>query len=649
MRTGQHILFKSILILSGMIMLFGLSFCRNDGSSQTEFTYLNHAPEVKYVGTEACRACHEDKYATFIQTGMGRSFDSAYAERSSARFGNIEPVYDRFRDLYYLPLLKDGSVFIKEFRLADGDTVFSRTEKIDYIIGSGHHTNSHLIEENGYLFQAPLTYYTQKGLWDLPPGFENGYNNRFSRQIGMECISCHNALPEQDKSAENRYLDMPHGIGCERCHGPGEIHVREMKKGNITDVSKTIDRTIVNPRKLEWKLQIDICQRCHLQGNAVLKPSMHFEDFRPGMVLGSVFDQFSPQYEGGDNFVMAAHAERFQMSKCFTGTVKGDLSKPGSAGFTCISCHDPHISVRQTNTLKFNNVCGSCHHTGQQKVCTDLPAKLLAAGNNCVGCHMPSSGTGDIPHVSVHDHYIRIPVATQNKPGKLTGLRCITSPEPDAQTLADAYVSYFEKFEQNILYLDKARQYAADLNPDNEHRFRILINLHYVASEFSRVITLAKNYGGAMDAWTAYRIAKAYENSGQLPEAAGYFLKALSVQSANPDFIFQYVKLLMKMNEWKKAGLELEKLTVMANKHADAWAAFGIVKLKTGHIAEARKMFEKALALDPDQLPALTNLKSIFELSGNSEKVKELERAIQRTASLHRKTGGSIGKNNLNH
>ena len=30
----------------------------------------------------------------------------------------------------------------------------------------------------------------------LPPGYENGFNNRFNRLIELECMSCHNAFPE---------------------------------------------------------------------------------------------------------------------------------------------------------------------------------------------------------------------------------------------------------------------------------------------------------------------------------------------------------------------------------------------------------------------------------------------------------------------
>ena len=229
--------YKILAIVCGLALILCLSYCKDGKSTTAVSPYLNHADSVKYLGAQACASCHADKYATFIQTGMGSSFGLATLRKSSAEFKNVKPVYDAYRNLYYLPFVKDSVIYIKEYRLDNQDTVYARTEKISYIVGSGHHTNSHFIEENGFIYQAPLTFYTQKGQWDLPPGFENGNNTGFERKIGLECMSCHNALPQLVSGTENQYRQLPHGIDCERCHGPGEIHVREKSKGNIVDVA----------------------------------------------------------------------------------------------------------------------------------------------------------------------------------------------------------------------------------------------------------------------------------------------------------------------------------------------------------------------------------------------------------------------------
>src|SRR5205823_4537427 len=183
-----------------------------------------------------CRQCHPSIYETFIQTGMGSSFDIASHKKSSARFDEHALVYDKFKNLYYKPSWVGDSLYLKEYRLNGKDTIFQRTERISYIVGSGQHTNSHMMNVNGYVYQVPATFYTQKGQWDLPPGFENGANSRFSRKIELECMTCHNAYPKIVEGSENKYEIIPQGIDCERCHGPGGEHVKQKLAGNIVDI-----------------------------------------------------------------------------------------------------------------------------------------------------------------------------------------------------------------------------------------------------------------------------------------------------------------------------------------------------------------------------------------------------------------------------
>lgn len=110
----------------------------------------------------------------------------------------------------------------------------------------------------------------------MPPGFEDGNNTRFSRIIGLECMSCHNSYPDFVLGSENKYKKIENGINCERCHGPGEYHVLQKQAGILVDTAKAIDFSIVNPAKLSIDLQFDVCMRCHLQGNAVLNNNKSF-------------------------------------------------------------------------------------------------------------------------------------------------------------------------------------------------------------------------------------------------------------------------------------------------------------------------------------------------------------------------------------
>ncbi len=605
--------------------------CKDNTLHTEQLLYLNHHDTVNYVGIESCKSCHLDKFETFKETGMGQSFHVASLEKTSANFKNNQAVYDAYLDLYYYPYWKNNTFYLHEFRLNGKDTTHSRIEEITYIIGSGHHTNSHFTSENGYLFQAPITFYTQKGKWDLPPGFENGNNTRFSRKIGLECMSCHNAMPNHNEESLNQYLEVPHGINCERCHGPGELHVKEMRNGHVVDVKNGIDYTIVNPGKLPWKLQIDVCQRCHLQGNAVLKPGKKFTDFRPGMSLTHTFDQFSPEYENGEQLIMAAHAERFQQSKCFISSVKGDINKDGKAGFTCISCHNPHVSVRKTNIEKFNQTCNQCHKT-KQKTCTENKELLLKKNNNCVACHMPLQGTADIPHVSIHDHFIRKPSALtkDTTPLKIKGLRCITNKNPDVNTETEAYISYFEKFDNNSIYINKAVEKSKKLNSNNSTHQITLIHLYYVLKQYNDLLKMnLDNNEIKKDAWSCYRIAKAYESSNKQAEAKEWFQNCLTIQPQNLDFKLQYAWFLIQIKQYKVAEIQLTEYNKLYSKTSESYAYLGLIELNNKELGKAKKYFDKALSLNPDLELALQNLKNIQLQLGNIIEVEKLEQRIK--------------------
>ncbi|MCD6063116.1 MAG: hypothetical protein K0R82_1027, partial [Flavipsychrobacter sp.] len=298
-------------------------FCNTPEGNEVESEHSSpwksvYDTTIGYAGMQECRTCHEDIYQTFIQTGMGQSYDHATKQKSAADFSAHAIVYDKELDFYYKPFWQNDSLYFLEFRTEGNDTVHKRLQKIDYVIGSGQHTNSHIFSTNGYLYQAPITFYTQKRKWDLAPGFENGTNTRFSRLIESECMTCHNGLPEFVPNSQNKYVSLKRGIDCERCHGPGELHVKEKRAGNIVDTSKSPDYTIVNPRRLSTELQNNICQRCHLQGIAVLNDGKNFFDFRPGMHLSEVMNVFMPQYEGAqDKMIMASHVERMKKSACY--------------------------------------------------------------------------------------------------------------------------------------------------------------------------------------------------------------------------------------------------------------------------------------------------------------------------------------------
>ncbi len=583
--------------------------------------FLNLHDSVKYVGMNTCRQCHSNIHETFQHTGMGSSFGSATREKSSAVFTGHRPVYDSRFNYYYYPFWAGDTLMLREFRLAGVDTIHKREQRIDYIIGSGQHTNSHLFSVNGYLFQAPITWYAQKGKWDLPPGFDEGAVTRFSRIISLECMSCHNAYPDFIEGSRNRFRNILQGIDCERCHGPGSLHVQEKMAGKIVDTSKYTDYTIVNPKKLPVELQMEICQRCHLQGNAVLKPGKSFFDFRPGMKLTEVFDVFMPSYEGDQSsFIMASHVERLKMSKCW---------KASNNSFNCISCHNPHVSVKVTGKQAFNQPCIQCHSGNKNQSCTEQLSIRNKKGDNCVACHMPASGTEDIPHVTTHDHYIRKPVKLQDMPmGRVfAGLVCLTDPSPGPLTRANAWMNYFEKFDTKKTHLDSAR-YWLNLSPASPEKIKSRIHLNYLAQDFESMKQMRLDFDTCsvcrLDGWTAYRMGEAFQQTGVLDQAGTYYVYAVRAMPHDPEFRNKLGNYYLHLQEFDKAEKWFKAILKDQPDFVPALNNLGYLKILQQKPGEARPLLEKALMLDPDYEKALANLASWHLTFGNKTETRKL-------------------------
>jgi len=595
------------VLLVGLSIVSGLNSCIPEAPRKV---YLNLSDTVAYVGGETCRSCHYDKHKTFSHTGMGQSFGMANPRKSSAVFHEDSILYDAHSDLYYHPYWSSDSLMLHEYRLLNTDTVHKRTEGATYIIGSGQHTNSHISNANGYLHQLPFTYYTQNGKLDLPPGFEDGFNTRFNRKIGLECMSCHNSFPEFVLGSENKFEDVPMGISCERCHGPGEIHVAEKMKGVFVDTATAIDYTIVNPGNLSSELQFDLCSRCHLQGNTVLAEGKSFFDFKPGMQLEEVMNVFLPTYKDDDSFIMASHVDRLKMSECFLNS---------NSDLTCVTCHNPHVSVKETSNVIFNNACISCH--------ASVEKHSVEQGKDCVSCHMPKSGSSDIPHVSVTDHKIAIHKNVSSTEAEnikeFIGLYCVNNSNPSDLTILKAYLQQYEKFEQESCYLDSALVYLAKL--DEDLCVRQWIKYYFFSTDPSSLIywfekesfqTRKKQLGEQSyaneDAWTWYRIGESYYEVGKYKMATKSYKQACDLAPYHLDIQNKYAMSLMKAKRISEAQKVFEFILNENPNFEKAYANYGYLLSVNGALDQALRVYKKGLSLNPDISQLWLNLAAYY-------------------------------------
>lgn len=600
----------------GMALLATVSWVascsRPAGVSSEEGVYLNLAPEVQYTGRESCRSCHESIYASYLETGMGKSFYLPDPARTIEKFGPESVVYDAPSGYYYQPQWKGKEMFIFEFRLNDlGDTTYRRQEKIDYIVGSGHQTRSYIMERNGYFYEMPITWYVARQKWDLSPGYENGNNTRFDREVGEECMSCHTGAIDYVDASVNRFREVSLGIECEKCHGPGQLHIERMERDEIVDVGEEIDYSIVNPAKLPVKMQFDVCMQCHLQGVNVLNQAASVLDFRPGSDLSASYDIFIEQFNRHRDFGIASHAERLIQSRCFQAS--GDQ-------LTCTTCHDPHQSIAVTEQNVYSLQCQNCHGNADAAMC-GAPAELRSTENdNCITCHMPKGGTSDIPHVTFTDHKIRVLRDTVADTAERQFLRlvCMTDSAPDRDLKGRAYLLYFERQDSRSIILDSA--------------------LHYLSSQSSFERAKAEFYRGndqealrltdaalAQNPKDPFRLFK----KAEILEAQGRFSEAIAVYQSlfelRPDLVQAGLKVgVLTLKTATDPATALETAREAFTKCLDQkpfdhklQANLGFVEMNAGNFSRAQLLFDQALASHPDYLLALENMVILQVQTGN--------------------------------
>ena len=363
--------------------------------------FRNTDPGTRYVGSKVCGACHPRIFSSYIKTGMGRSViagdDKSLVDRLPVPFA----VFDQKTGLSFEVSRRDGALYQSEYALdREGKEVFRQTWPLAYALGAGENGFGFIIQHDGHLFEAPLTYYTRPEAWDLSPGYELR-NDAFARPILARCIGCHSGRPQPVPDRVGAYRAPPLAelaVGCENCHGPGERHVAARQTGRAP--AGGVDTNIVNPARLPGWLADNICMKCHQGGDVrVTQPGKQEQDFRPGTPLGNVMAIFKvPLHrDSKPQSVLLEHYFAMTLSKCYRA----------SAGrLRCITCHNPHAQLTGREAGEFYRTkCLGCH---RPENCT-LPAEerlRKSPNDDCASCHMPKRDVTTITHAALTDHMI---------------------------------------------------------------------------------------------------------------------------------------------------------------------------------------------------------------------------------------------------
>jgi hypothetical protein len=548
---------------------------------------------------------------------MGRSlWPVAQAPAPPADEGQNNPFEafgTRFRIEY-----AGGGVRHRRTRLdPEGRTVAEQVWDVAYVLGSGTRGYSYLTDHDGYLFQSPVSWFKQKEKpWGLSPGF--GANLLTGRAVVPGCLFCHANRAHHVEGSVNHFTRPVfdgHAIGCQRCHGPGELHVREREAG----AGKGTDPTIVNPKHLSVELRQAICEQCHLQGDVrALARGRVQDDFRPGLPVEKFWSVFVRA--AGTDRKAISQVEQMYESRCFQGG-----ADPGR--LWCGSCHDPHERVPPARRLvHYRERCLQCH---QQRGCS-LPVAVrrnCLVEDSCVVCHMPRYGAADIPHTAVTDHRIlrvrKSPPRKEAHPPPGDGLPVVSlfagrkgvDGDEGQRRRGIALVQMAlmgdviaGRAVGNVLpALEAACRRDADDFPAGEARGYAL-SLQDQATEALAAFraVLAREPGRELALVGA---ASAAEALGQREAALGYWRRAVAANPWAPGYRHSLVLLLVKQEAWAAARSECDAWLRLEPLNAEARAVRVSCLLATGDKAEARAEFARVEALAP---PNLGDLRILF-------------------------------------
>jgi Flp pilus assembly protein TadD len=523
--------------------------------------------------------------------------------------------------LRYSIIHEDGRVIHQETRHdASGRVVAQNQAEVSYVIGSGRQAFSFLIERDGFLFESPITWYARKRRWGLSPNYEVR-NYHFERPILSECLFCHANRVERTTSAINRYktpIFRGYAIGCERCHGPGELHVRQPRVVDGRDV------TIVNPADLEPSLRDAVCEQCHLIGpKRIARVGTRSEDFRPGLPFYRFWSVFVPSGSVDDNR-FAGQAEQMHDSRCF---------RASSGRLGCISCHDPHeLPSPEEKPAFYRDRCLECH---AEKGCR-LPANARLQrdqNDDCTACHMPRSSSSNNAHVATTDHRIRRrPDAHEKQPPLST-----SSGDRRGSSLVHFHGAMLDDRERALAERDRGIALCREGRREGAGEALALLEAALAVRPDDLTAWEAKGealgrLGRPEDGLAAYRRALSQDptrqtalegaaylafGSGRYKDAIALWRRAIAVNPWRSDYHAERARAALPVRDWRAAAdacreaLRLNPALVLVRK----WLVQ--CDLHLGDLKAARRELELLLGFDPPDRDAL--LRTFAPLSSGAE------------------------------
>jgi tetratricopeptide (TPR) repeat protein len=595
------------------------------------FTLAVHAADPKpeaslnpadrgYVNPKLCFGCHTAIYKSYSRTGMARSFGRPSPQNTVEDYAVKNSFYHEPSRTYFQMIRRDGKYYQRWYQLdLDGKQTNASELSVDYVLGSAIHARAYIHREaGGRLFQLPVAWYAEKGgYWWMAPGYDAASQPYGRRPITYDCFFCHDSYPtvpgnHQKIGDEPIYTgDLPDGIDCQRCHGPGRNHIQRAATPGAS--VEDIRAAIVNPKRLPADREGEVCMQCHSQitglrlPHAIKRYDRGDFGYQPGEPLGDFELQFTfaPGAQQNNWFQNVSTVARMRKSQCFI--------RSGGA-LKCTTCHDPHSADHAGDMAHYNGVCRQCHASAFDKL---VAAGRHTAAAGCVDCHMPARRPMDVVHIVKHDHYIQ-----RVKPaGDLTA-----AAQEWRETPENSYHGEVVPYYPNPLP-DTAedRMYAAVAQiRDRSNVTEGLARLKQVL-EASRVAR-PEPY---------FELGEAWRYEGKPPNAIAMYNEALKRDPNLTAALLGVGASFRQMQQAEAAAGAFARATKAAPDSANAWNELGQTEIDAGRKESAKTALERAIAADPEMPQPHNGLGILLAQAGDSAGAgKEFREAMRLQPNL---------------
>ncbi|MDA9777948.1 multiheme c-type cytochrome [Rubripirellula sp.] len=598
------------------LILIGLTSAVAQGQSSAEVNSsrsiqqpLNIAADVAFIGSSACKECHREQHQTWLQTTHSRSMEKAVPQeaQASGRFHHAASNTD------YEVLVRNNQIVHRETQLDPSGQPLSTTEHpILYTIGSGTHGKGYIYRENDIFGQSPISWYQETGSWQMSPGYDMPFHPGFGRKLNRECFFCHVGQIDRQENNPNAFKILEEVIGCERCHGPGELHAQKHQGLTAAKLSTPSehDWTIANPATLPRELSEAICQQCHLQSAGKATRAGKDEwDFRPGQRLTDY--RIDYQYRlGDDSMKVVGHVEQLHQSKCYQET----------QNLTCITCHDPHRTIEPSQQMEhYRSICLHCH---DNETCGEpLDRRLSLAKNHCSECHMPKLGS-EVPHTAFSHHRIGIHRKNSSPNEVIAGLTPVlnTSGIPQASLQRCEALAKFQVMQEDPTSTD-----FKDYGTDAARKLIQLKNAQKDDADSNTVLAL---------------LARSQQQPGIATDLAQEVVSKENTPSrAKIEAIRLLAQLAYQRRDYSKAIGYYQQLTTYAQEPVD-YFFLGISQQNAGKSEDAILSLMRTVELAPNYVEAHRLLSAILK---NSQRIAESEKH-EDLANRHEARLKALGK-----